>query len=1095
MIKSVSGGNAITKNLIQSKKTCLTLSAVVSIVIDLALTVVFAACGLIDLSQIIMAFPVLFLLLDLLLILAVVKSNFRYLYSLIVPVLYAVVTLIITGVSLLILDGAGSIFTDQAKLIFIIVRAAISLVVLLTAILGSKVKKSVSILSFILLSCLTACTIFYGIFVIGNGFFGQGNLSLRPVVYEYSAADGGYVAKFALNGNASKVLINKEFNGKPVVKVDNALFIDNGVNTVEIEKGSFVKLGNFIDSSLEKEILVDISQFNEYKDAAAKKAKDSSYTDGYVNFYNAIQPSGVTGEYVTFSYDKESFDLIDGNPVHAWFGDKGEVFSLLEFSDEFEYIKYSNTSSENALYQSYQNNGYVLNMPTIEGSKINDSLKRIELKFEKVYQLRVGESNDGKYLIPDSYKNPFGTGYRYVIGSTAQNLITTNTLPERSGFDLSWKYSYNDNLYKGNLTDLSSVINLSNLVIYPEWKMQAPTVGDLKTNITDIVYGDDVVFSTESAASHNAKDVQFEYSWKKDGVKLSNKTESELSINRITPFDRGDYTLVVTAYSNHTSLTATTEVDKSINVNKKTLSVTWNEPTDDVYSGTEKTWDAQVTGVVGGDVVAFSAADYSVTGASSTMLNAGEYKLNLKVPNEWKNYYLLNEYSKSFTVKPKEIDVLWGNLTAEYNGVEQYPTATANGFNGALEVTVSGAKNAGESTVNASITDGNYLLSSATKTNTFTITPTPVTVQWQNLSFTYNGYEQKPKAYIDGVGNDGVINATSVVGAKNAGTHTAVATFNNGNYAISGTEKDFTILSKQAITVWEKTSVTYNGQEQKPVAYINGVGGDGKIYADAVTGGKNAGDYTSTATFSNGNYQVSNTTSGFSISKAKAIVSWGVNSFIYNGNYQRPTATVKGVSIDGSLNFDYLTEEQVNAGNNYQVSIALNGEDNYYIATADASRTFVINKKVVSVTWDNLVFDYDGEEHKPTASANGVDNQPLTISVSGAKVDAGKFIATASIDNANYTLSGASKQFTINKKQITVVWSNLEFNYDGEVHKPTASANDILGQPLDLIYSGEQSEVGIHTVTITCANTNYIVTNDTAQFEIKSANPIAPDQE
>ena len=114
----------------------------------------------------------------------------------------------------------------------------------------------------------------------------------------------------------------------------------------------------------------------------------------------------------------------------------------------------------------------------------------------------------------------------------------------------------------------------------------------------------------------------------------------------------------------------------------------------------------------------------------------------------------------------------------------------------------------------------------------------------------------------------------------------------------------------------------------------------------------------------------------------------------------------------------------VNAGNNYQVSIALNGEDNYYIATADASRTFVINKKVVSVTWDNLVFDYDGEEHKPTASAN-----------------------------------------------------------------------DILGQPLDFIYSGEQSEVGIHTVTITCANTNYIVTNDTAQFEIKTANPIAPDQE
>lgn len=1095
MIKSVSGGNAITKNLIQSKKTCLILSAVVSLVIDLALTVVLGACGLINLNQIIMAFPILFLLLDAMLILAVFKSNFRYLYSLIVPVFYAIAMLVVSGVAIFVLDGTGSIFTDKAKLIFITVRAVISAVILLNAFLGSKVKKSVSILSFILLACLTACTVFYGIFVIGNGFFGQGNLSLRPVVYEYSAVDGGYVAKFTLNGNASKVLINKEFNGKPVVKVDNLLFIDDGVNTVEFEKGSLVKLNNFIDSSIEKEILVDVSQFNEFKDAAAKKAKDSSYIDGYVNLYNAIQPSGVTGEFVTFSYDKESFTLIDGNPVHAWFGDKGEVFSILEFSDEYEYIKYSNTASENALYQSYQNNGYVLNMPTIEGSKINDSLKRIELKFEKVYQLRVGDSNDSKYIIPNSYKNPFGTGYRYVIGSTAQNLITTNSLPERTGFNLSWKYTYGNNLNKNGLTDLSSIINLSNLVIYPEWEIQAPTVGNLKTNITDIVYGDDVVFSTESAASHNAKDVQFRYSWKKDGVKLSNKTESELSINRITPFDRGDYTLVVTAYSNHTSLTATTEVGKRINVNKKTLSVTWNEPTNDVYSGTEKTWNAEVSGVVSGDVFAFSTADYSVTGASNTILNAGEYKLNLQVPNEWKNYYLLNEYSKSFTVKPKEIDVIWGNLTAEYNGYEQYPTATANGFNGALEVTVSGAKNTGESTVNASITDANYLLSSATKTNTFTITPISVTVQWQNLSFTYNGYEQKPKAYIDGVGNDGVINAVSVVGAKNAGTHTAVATFNNSNYAVSGTEKGFTILSKQAITVWEKTSTIYNGQEQKPVAYINGVGGDGKIYADTVTGGKNAGDYTSTATFSNGNYQVSNTTSDFSISKAKASVTWGINSFIYNGNYQRPTATVKGVSIDGALNFDYLTEEQVNAGNNYQVSIALNGEDNYYIATADASRTFVINKKVVSVEWTNLVFNYDGEEHKPTATANGVDNQPLTISVSGAKADAGSYIATASIDNANYTLSGASKQFTINKKQITVVWSNLEFSYDGEEHKPTATANDILGQPLDFIYSGEQSEVGIYSVTITCVNKNYIVTNDTVQFVIKSANPIAPDQE
>lgn len=106
---------------------------------------------------------------------------------------------------------------------------------------------------------------------------------------------------------------------------------------------------------------------------------------------------------------------------------------------------------------------------------------------------------------------------------------------------------------------------------------------------------------------------------------------------------------------------------------------------------------------------------------------------------------------------------------------------------------------------------------------------------------------------------------------------------------------------------------------------------------------------------------------------------------------------------------------------NYTVPVDLLTLKNYDIRNRAASVT--IAPRPVEVSWaDYEGLIYNGSTQCPVATANGVTTDgALTVNVSGGKIHAGNYTATASIADTNYTVTNPARQFGISPKPMTAV--------------------------------------------------------------------------
>ncbi|MCF0142993.1 MAG: InlB B-repeat-containing protein, partial [Parasporobacterium sp.] len=104
-----------------------------------------------------------------------------------------------------------------------------------------------------------------------------------------------------------------------------------------------------------------------------------------------------------------------------------------------------------------------------------------------------------------------------------------------------------------------------------------------------------------------------------------------------------------------------------------------------------------------------------------------------------------------------------------------------------------------------------------------------------------------------------------------------------------------------------------------------------------------------------------------------------------------------------------------------------------------------IERRSLTLTWTNTVFDFDGSEHIPTAAISGTvpacDSDNLKVTVSGEQTYAGGWTALAHLSSEaaethidDYSVSNQSQAFTINKKSISVAMTSEEVTYDGGEH-------------------------------------------------------------
>lgn len=350
--------------------------------------------------------------------------------------------------------------------------------------------------------------------------------------------------------------------------------------------------------------------------------------------------------------------------------------------------------------------------------------------------------------------------------------------------------------------------------------------------------------------------------------------------------------------------------------------------------------------------------DLKVSGTTTSAagkVNKGTYNISYRMKSGYDTLYdveLVGEEG-AYSVVAKTLTVNWTYPGAfVYDGSDKEISCELVGVIGEDVVDIDDLTDyiftdAGDYVAKASkLNNNNYVLASGTMLE-WVINPKSIEIDWVEDDLTYNGAAHtlttptiKDNQLVAGDDCDIVVKTQDAV---NAGSHTATAISNNGNYVISNNTDTFTYVIKQApigIT-WSNTTLTYNGNEQAPTAQVDGGGLFGEDKCNVVVGGaqKNAGDnYTATATLDNANYKIADdATCEFKINAKAITFTWqNTDTLKYTGEAQTPDAVAVGAEGDDEIEF-VIEGAQVNAGTGYTATVTGVKNGNYTINQAQQS--------------------------------------------------------------------------------------------------------------------------------------------------------------
>lgn len=180
---------------------------------------------------------------------------------------------------------------------------------------------------------------------------------------------------------------------------------------------------------------------------------------------------------------------------------------------------------------------------------------------------------------------------------------------------------------------------------------------------------------------------------------------------------------------------------------------------------------------------------------------------------------------------------------------------------------------------------------------------------------------------------------------------------------------------------------------------------------------------------SNSNYILRNTTCYFNIVKASSNVQF-YSDAIFEKTFDNLEAQMSEYQYEGDgdvevkwyKNDELLNTSPINSGK-YVVEVFVNETDNFI--SSSVKHEYVISKKQVEINWygegdslDDFDWVYSNSEISPSANCNLVLGFNLDINVSGSAINAGEYIAHASILNDtynNFQIVNSTKNFVISK--------------------------------------------------------------------------------
>ena len=362
---------------------------------------------------------------------------------------------------------------------------------------------------------------------------------------------------------------------------------------------------------------------------------------------------------------------------------------------------------------------------------------------------------------------------------------------------------------------------------------------------------------------------------------------------------------------------------------------------------------------------------------------------------------------------------------------------------------------------------------------------------------TYNGSQFKPTVsttvskYKEG-------EAYEVVYGENKNAGEGTVTIKGLNKYYGEKTYTFTINQKELALTWgEQASFTYDGTSHAPCATIGEVIPGDTVNLSIEGAQTNASDktYEAIAKIDNANYKlVGATTKEFTIARAKITVS-GITAHNkeYDGTanveFDYTKATLAGKVGEDDLKLSATGAfKDANAGTGKIVNIAnlaLDGKSakNYELAEQGQQTSTLadITQREVELEWGNTTFVYNRTSYLPEAWVkNPIKGDEVTVTVEGAQTDAGSdYTATAiALSNANYKLPEVTTQsFTIEQKEVNLVWTGDVLSYNGKPQAPTATAQGVIeGDAVTVIVGGMQTNANEEAYTATAialSNKNY----------------------
>ena len=408
-------------------------------------------------------------------------------------------------------------------------------------------------------------------------------------------------------------------------------------------------------------------------------------------------------------------------------------------------------------------------------------------------------------------------------------------------------------------------------------------------------------------------------------------------------------------------------------------------------------------------------------------------------------------------------------------------------------------------------------------------------------NLTYNGNSQQLVSSTSGVGY-----TLSGYNQKNAGTYTITATLKDNYSWKTSVNGSYTDKATFDCNIKQKT-LTVKALDQK-IYYgdtisqgLNMITSTGLVENDSITSiiltpstteVTNNGTITPevSAIFNNdgddtmGNYDITYETGKLTIKKLSATCPTIEGySGKYDGNSH--TITVTGGS-GGTIKYrtsttgDWSTTKPTRTAAGTTIVYVQVAGDGNHTTTDCGSKNIYIEPIDPSISLSDKTATYTGKAiNANTATVSPSTGGSITYtyytnsscstvtptstgasSAGSAPIDVGDYYVKATVAaTTNYKSATSScVKHTIKKKDVTVSWSNTEFDYDGNSHVPTASASTgISDETMNLSVSGAQKASGTYTANASCSSVtgnrakcnNYNLKSTTTNFTINKINP------